>query len=303
MKSFRFLNTECDADLPVSSKPECSETAHGISSTHHEHCISQHLSNTQESLEPTILNPTSTALCKEKSSFSPPSGNSTMQQNDFDLIADFMNASGKDDNLDTVKKCVINGVNVETQFSSAFRAIHLASYHRNLDVIKYLVEELHVDVAAKSSNGWTPLHLASERGHLDIVQYFVQDCHIDTSIKDNDGWTALHLASGQGHLEVVRCLVQDGRVDVTARDNDGWTALHLASGKGHLDIVQFFVQDCRVDATTKSNEGWTGMHLASQNGHLDVVRYFIQDCHVGTKSENLNKDLNITKDRCICNKC
>ena len=160
------------------------------------------------------------------------------------LIAEFLSAAGRDNNLEKVIECVEKDVDVETHISNGLRAIHLASYYGRLEIVKHLVEVCRADVDATSNDGWTALHLASQRGHLNVVQYLVDECNFD----------------------------------VLAKDNDGYIALHLASGRGYLSVVQYFVDNCRIERTTKSYNGGTALHLASRGGHLDVVEYIMRAC-------------------------
>ena len=197
-------------------------------------------------------------------------------------VAEFMHAVGPGRSLEQVKFYIEQqqeSVNVdEASLSSGFRAIHLAAYYGNLEILRYLVDVAHVNVNAVSDDGWTPLHLASQRGNLPMVQYLVEKCHVNVMIKDIDGFIALHLASGKGHLEVVQYFVQTCPDDiVTTKSTTGFTAFHLACQSGHLHVVRYLVQDCHVDVTAKTNDGSTALHLASFKGHLNIIRYIMED--------------------------
>ena len=49
-------------------------------------------------------------------------------------------------------------------------------------------------LSAPDSNSWTILHEAARGGHLDVVKYLVCDLGLDVTMRTNQGLTALHLA-------------------------------------------------------------------------------------------------------------
>ena len=57
-------------------------------------------------------------------------------------------------------------------FTSGFTALHWASKHGNLDMVKLLAGSYHVDVNLKTHGGYTPLHLACQFGHQ-VSRHFV----------------------------------------------------------------------------------------------------------------------------------
>ena len=65
----------------------------------------------------------------------------------------------------------------------------------HLSVVKYLIEEAHVDKKAKDDEGLNALHYASEEDNLDIVKYLIEEANFGKESKDNVGETALHLTS------------------------------------------------------------------------------------------------------------
>jgi len=79
----------------------------------------------------------------------------------------------------------------------------------DLETLKKLVSR-GADVEAKNKYGETPLILASEFGHLEIVKCLIEKCNANVESKDNHGNTPLILASGYGYLEIVKCLIENG---------------------------------------------------------------------------------------------
>lgn len=59
-------------------------------------------------------------------------------------------------------------------------------------------------------SGDTLLHYAARHGHLDIVKYFVEDLSMNVELHNNDYKRALHEASSMSHEQCVRYLIDKG---------------------------------------------------------------------------------------------
>ena len=64
-----------------------------------------------------------------------------------------------------------------------------------LAAVKYLVEELHVDVNARDHEGNTPLHNAAARGDVDMIKYLVSK-GADVMAVNREGKTTADMANG-----------------------------------------------------------------------------------------------------------
>jgi ankyrin repeat protein len=61
--------------------------------------------------------------------------------------------------------------------------------------VKYLVEELHVDVNAQDHEGNTALHHAAARGDNEMILYLVKH-GADVKLVDREGKTTVDMANG-----------------------------------------------------------------------------------------------------------
>jgi uncharacterized protein len=61
--------------------------------------------------------------------------------------------------------------------------------------IKYLVEELHMDVNQRDQNGYTALHHAAARGDNEMIQYLVAH-GADVTVVSRRGQTVVDMANG-----------------------------------------------------------------------------------------------------------
>ncbi|EAZ06097.1 hypothetical protein OsI_28334 [Oryza sativa Indica Group] len=88
-------------------------------------------------------------------------------------------------------------------------ALQLAAGNEQLEVCRYLVEGLRVDVNAADDEGRTPLVFAVIGENAAIVKYIL-DHGADPDKADDDGLTPLHSAAGIGDCEMIEMLLAKG---------------------------------------------------------------------------------------------
>ncbi|KAI3837558.1 hypothetical protein MKX03_033581, partial [Papaver bracteatum] len=101
--------------------------------------------------------------------------------------------------------------------------LHFAAAGGSLEVCKYLIEKLKLDVDSKDG-----------KGHLDTVTYLLEK-GANPDASNNRNVTPLHYAAKSGNTKIITLLLSRGvRVDASTRSG---TPLHLAAGLGHRDAV------------------------------------------------------------------
>ncbi|KAF4985886.1 hypothetical protein FDECE_16248 [Fusarium decemcellulare] len=201
--------------------------------------------------------------------------------------------------------------NEEGQEDSISTALHLAAWNGHMNIVKFLVLKVQVDINKDDNKNRTSLCLAAEAGHLDVVQWLIQ---AGAKMKaTGDLLTSpLHMAIRMRHLRVVQFLVEqdssmDGRehecassqlcyspqwasqlydddavkilvengVDVKGKGVCEWTALHLAAARGMVNGAKLLVGK-GADMEAKDGCGRTPLHLAGKHGHENVVKFLIE---------------------------
>ncbi|OVA06698.1 Tetratricopeptide TPR-1 [Macleaya cordata] len=120
-------------------------------------------------------------------------------------------------------------------------ALHFAAVEGKLNVLKYLIDELKLDVDMKDGKGEAPLLHATIGGHLSTVAYLLEKgANPDTSNDSNS--TPLHYAAEKGHLEILTLLLSRG-VHIDALNNAG-TPLNAAAAHGQHNAVKILLDHC-----------------------------------------------------------
>jgi hypothetical protein len=89
-------------------------------------------------------------------------------------------------------------------------ALHVACLHNRLAVVKYLIEQLNMDVNYVDRTGSTALMYAAWKGHINIVKMLVLQYQADPTIQNLKHATALQYAEHAGHTEIVEFLQNQG---------------------------------------------------------------------------------------------
>ncbi|CAL5092572.1 unnamed protein product [Urochloa decumbens] len=145
-----------------------------------------------------------------------------------------------DGNLGLLKK-MAKKVNLrEAKDDRGRNALHLVAAKGHLEVCRFLVEELGLDVNSTSSYGSSPLHFAGTEGGESVLRYLVGRGG-NPGMPDQVGRTPLHDAAAHGNCEAVSVLLSMG-VDVDAVSNRGATPLHLAAASDYDQVMKVLLE-------------------------------------------------------------
>ena len=129
-----------------------------------------------------------------------------------------------------------------SSFIEGITPLHIASAYGQLETVKLLVEEQHVNPYYTGLCGYTPLHAAAMAGHWDIVKYFIEKQKCDPMCQDTAGRAPLHIACQEGNFDMVKYLISLRNVDPSQPDKIGIQPLHLACSNGNIEIVEYLMR-------------------------------------------------------------
>ncbi|CAN6312164.1 unnamed protein product [Urochloa humidicola] len=183
-----------------------------------------------------------------------------------------------DGNLRLLKKMARNMDLQQVRGTKGRNVLHIAAAAGNLELCRFLVEELGFDANSTSAEGETPVVVANEavRGVVPVLTYLLVRGG-DPTVPDAKGRTPLHRAAEYGHHEAVRLLLSKG-VAVDPINGFG-TPLHVAAAKGH-DIALKVLLEHGADAGADVNfRGPSSPHLlfnAVDFGLTDIVKFLLE---------------------------
>ncbi|XP_039201703.1 ankyrin repeat domain-containing protein 16 isoform X1 [Crotalus tigris] len=154
--------------------------------------------------------------------------------------------------------------------------LHFAARHGKLDILRYLIEILGMNVELVNQDYKRPLHEAASMGHRDCVLYLLERRAIVDCLKKAD-WTPLMMACTRRNLEIIRDLVHQG-ANPQLKNKDGWNCFHIASREGDPGVIQYLLDAFPDIWDTESRIGRTPLHTAAMHGRLEVVKILLERC-------------------------
>lgn len=174
----------------------------------------------------------------------------------------------------------------------------------NLDVIKYLINDIKMDTKQRNNDGLDCLLFAAENPNLEIIKYLINDQKMDTNSVDNNNDNILTTACMHNdNVEMIRYLVNDVGMPINHMDVNGNNCLMAACTiNQNLDIITFLINELKFDVNLKNNLDFTCLELAcQQNSNLDVIKYLLKENEFNKFNEALvracayNNNLDIIK--------
>ncbi|BAF08797.2 Os02g0494000 [Oryza sativa Japonica Group] len=166
-------------------------------------------------------------------------------------------------------------------------ALHIAASKGRLEVCRYLVEELRLDVDDTDQEGRTPLIIAIVFNHVSTVEYLL-DRGADANKASHNGLTPIHFAICLGECGMVQLLLAKGAcVDPVAYCG---TPLHVAATEGRDGAMKILL-DHNADVGAVVSED--RMLTAENSGSTECFNYLMEEtganCNISDNGEPVNK--------------
>ncbi|KAM0874927.1 hypothetical protein ACQ4PT_037121 [Festuca glaucescens] len=121
-------------------------------------------------------------------------------------------------------------------------ALHLAAAAGRVDVCRYIVEDLRLDVNQPNFKGETPLFASAYCGGAAAARYLIDHgadplAGADVNFVDSSGLTSLMLTVQSGLPDTLTCLLDAG-ANPNIPDEFGVTPIEFAASKGRRDMVE-----------------------------------------------------------------
>jgi len=120
-------------------------------------------------------------------------------------------------------------------------AIHIACCMGNEEIVKYFWEnndsQCKQELFRRDNDRRSCLHMAASQGHLNVVKYLVEKVEIEIDTVADRGKTPLHLACQNNHFDVVQYLLEQNASPIL-RDAQLYNCLEIAIMNQHEHLVQ-----------------------------------------------------------------
>ena len=151
--------------------------------------------------------------------------------------------------------------------------LHSAIISQNENMVRYLINEIHLPTDCTNVHRMTPLHYAVMSKSIRMVRLLI-NCGAFIDPQDNSGKTPLMMACQRGDANICQLLI-DNDASMSIFDMSGSTALHFAS-MGRSNSCLRIILGC--EKTNKDSVDFfnnTPLHLACMNGSTTMVRILL----------------------------
>lgn len=158
----------------------------------------------------------------------------------------------------------------------------------DLQCVRHLITEGHVEVNDTLEDGITGLHWAAINNRISVVKYLIEndDSKSDPNIKGGElEATPLHWACHIGALYVAAYLIRYGKADPSLKDRQDYNALQIAIHSSNIFLIIYLlfkfcsephllVKLLNVDDT--DSHGRTNLHWAAYQGDYFTVKALLR---------------------------
>ncbi|MGL4369728.1 MAG: ankyrin repeat domain-containing protein [Spirochaetota bacterium] len=175
-------------------------------------------------------------------------------------------AAVEEGDLAKVKRLVQQGADINTDTMTGDSLINTAADKGFLPIVKYLIEEMGVNVnAAGRAYDMGPLYSAAAKNRLDVAAYLLKKgAKVNAGNRFN--MTPLFEPAGKGYIDMMKMLLNAG-ADINARNMYGETPLFYAvrgfRGKTSVESINFLISS-GADRTIKNNKGKRAADIADE---------------------------------------
>ncbi|KAK6186952.1 hypothetical protein SNE40_006208 [Patella caerulea] len=157
--------------------------------------------------------------------------------------------------------------------------LHRSCQFGSIDTVRYLVNEIGLNVTQKDNNGCTPVFYAvvSDIDPVKKLKFFLSEgCSLH--VVDDVNRDLLHFSCHLGTLQTVEYLVNEVGLGVNHKDNDGWTPAAWCS-MSKMDSVKKhkFLSSKGASLRTVYNNNVSLLHVSCLRGTVETVEYLVNE--------------------------
>jgi ankyrin repeat protein len=175
--------------------------------------------------------------------------------------------------LPILKELVKTGADVNIHDSFGCTCLSVACGMGHLYIVKYLVEDMNMDIMSLNNKNETYAVTAVQNSKLDVLEYLVGKNKSILEIDDNTGRTCLVHAVYRKNIDIIKYLVLMG-ADVNAIAESGLSCLMMAANNCSFEIVKYLTES-GADIFDVTNKGKDCLFFAKKRGKRgdQIVKY------------------------------
>jgi hypothetical protein len=126
-----------------------------------------------------------------------------------------------------------------------------------------LLRENHALASSQDDHGYSLVHAAASYNHLELLRILVNELHVDVDMKDEDGETALFVVET---LDCAKTLVEELYANISVIGKEGKTAREQIEEDGDFPEVAVYLRIKELEALGGNVNGINGTPTINGNG-------------------------------------
>ncbi len=144
-----------------------------------------------------------------------------------------------------------------------------------VDIIRYLVENTGIDIAARDKEGNTYLHIASEKNTPIVFEYLIEK-GLDPRSLNKEGFNCLMRACYLNHnLETIKYFVEIIGMNPFQTLLKKQNCLTLACQRNNITVIKYLIEEKMMDPFYQDAKGYNCLMWACYINNLDEIKYLI----------------------------
>lgn len=164
-----------------------------------------------------------------------------------------LNYAVKNGSLELLLFLIGKGVKIIVQ-RRRFGLVHEAAASKKLEILRHLVEVIHVPCDMSEYDGMTPLIIAARNGSVEMVKILLKN-GAKPFKKDHDEASPLTYAVLRNHYEVAELLLKHSTRTINDAPFIDSPPIFMALAEGNIKMAELLFS-YRANISLKSREGW-----------------------------------------------
>ena len=181
---------------------------------------------------------------------------------------------------------------------NGYNSLHTACFYNEIHIVRWLIEELQMNIEEQDDNGNTPLLIACIGSNLNIIKYLINN-NANIYHKNNLGESSILLGTEKDYL-IPEYLIVNGS-NLSEIDYKGHTPLMKAIETKNLDLIEWMYNNGASLSTKALNGDTPLLHAVKQGSCKKIVEWLLeQNANVNESNNKKNTVLHIAvSQRCI----
>ncbi|XP_050389828.1 uncharacterized protein LOC126808845 [Patella vulgata] len=182
------------------------------------------------------------------------------------------------------------GVDFNVVDDNSLSVLHLSCRLGSIDTVRYLVNEIGLNITQKDDDGRTPVFysVVSDIDPVKKLKFFLSEgCSLHVVDDENRG--LLHFSCNLGTPQTVEYLINEVGLGVNHKDNNGRTPATYCSMSNRNSISKLkFLSSKGASLHTVDNNNNSLLHVSCHWGTVETVEYLVNEIGLDVNHKDIN---------------